>query len=174
MSDAAKIVRVSSAGRLEVAGRSFRCALGAAGIVTSKIEGDGGTPAGRFPLRSVYYRADKLSRPLSYLPVIPIKPDDGWCDDPESPAYNRLIQRPFAARHETLWRGDSLYDVVVEIGYNDDPPVSGKGSAIFMHVAREGYKPTEGCIALGVTDLLRVVARVGPDSILRIDPRTAP
>jgi L,D-peptidoglycan transpeptidase YkuD (ErfK/YbiS/YcfS/YnhG family) len=133
-----------------------------------KQEGDGATPAGRFLLRRVLYRPDRLSAPGTRLPVAPLTPADGWCDDPADPQYNRPVRLPYAARHEELWRGDALYDIVVIVGHNDAPVIAGLGSAIFMHSASEDYRPTEGCVALARQDLLDVLTGVGPDTVLEI------
>jgi len=138
--------------------RRFRAALGKAGISATKHEGDGATPAGKFRFRQVLYRADRMAAPKTKLPLRPLARDDGWCDDPADPRYNRPVRLPYAARAETLWREDALYDLIVPLGYNDDPPLAGRGSAIFLHVARAGYAPTEGCVALALEDLLAVVA----------------
>jgi L,D-peptidoglycan transpeptidase YkuD (ErfK/YbiS/YcfS/YnhG family) len=150
-------------GTLRFGALEFPCALGRSGIVTSKREGDGGTPAGTFPLREVRYRADRGDPPRTKgLQALPIRPSDGWCDAPGDPSYNRLVQLPYAASAEHLWRDDHLYDVLAVIGYNDSPPVSGMGSAIFLHVARttdDGkFAPTVGCVALRLDDLLAVLA----------------
>jgi L,D-peptidoglycan transpeptidase YkuD (ErfK/YbiS/YcfS/YnhG family) len=152
-------------GRLVLAGQVFRAALGPAGIRAEKEEGDGATPAGRLPLRRVLYRADRLRAPRCAVPVEPLAPEDGWCDDPDDPAYNRRVRLPYAARHEELWRRDAVYDVIGVLGWNDAPPVRGRGSAIFLHVARPDYAPTEGCIALALPDLLAVLG-AGLDGIL--------
>jgi L,D-peptidoglycan transpeptidase YkuD (ErfK/YbiS/YcfS/YnhG family) len=150
-------------------GRAWPCALGKGGIVAVKREGDGGTPVGTFALRRVLYRPDRLSSPpATALPVAPLSPDDGWCDDPADAAYNRPVTRPYAASHEALWRDEAVYDVIVILGHNDDPPVPGHGSAIFMHVARPGYTGTEGCIAVSLTDLLTVLAGCGPESTVTV------
>lgn len=154
--------------RLLAGGKSFRCALGATGVTTTKREGDKATPAGRFPIRRVFYRADRMAPPPTALPVTPIGPEDGWCDDPADPRYNRRVPLPYPASHETLWREDRVYDIVVELGYNDDPPVPGRGSAIFMHVARPGYAPTEGCVALALADLEAVLAACGPGDTITV------
>ena len=147
--------------------RSFDCALGRAGLVADKREGDGGTPAGRLPLRRVFYRADRLaSPPATGLPVRPLAPDDGWCDAPDDPAYNRPIKHPYPASAERMWRDDGLYDVVVELGWNDDPVTPGRGSAIFLHVARPDWGPTEGCVALPLPDLLDLLALCRPGDAL--------
>ena len=155
-------------------GRRVRCALGRSGILSDKQEGDGATPAGTFPLRRVLYRADRLPAPQTGLPVQALGPDDGWCDDPADPAYNRLIQRPFAARHEKLWRRDHVYDVIFEIGHNDDPPRPGLGSAVFMHVARPGVDPTEGCVALRIEDLLALLPGCDEATVLAICAAKSP
>ena len=133
-----------------------------------KREGDGATPAGRFPLRRVLYRPDRLSTPATPLPVAPLTPEDGWCDDPADPQYNRPVRLPYAGRHEELWRADTLYDVIVVVGHNDAPVIAGMGSAIFMHVASADYRPTQGCVALARQDLLDILAGAGPDTALEI------
>ncbi len=146
--------------------RPFRCALGPAGPRRDKREGDGATPVGRFPLREVLYRPDRLAPPAGGLPRRALTPEDGWCDDPADPAYNRPVRLPYGARHERLWRKDAVYDVIVVIGHNDDPPVAGAGSAVFLHVAHPDYRPTEGCVALALDDLLTVLAQARPGDAL--------
>lgn len=157
-------------GRLTVADLILPCALGRGGVRPDKREGDGATPVGAFPLRRLLYRADRLPRPRTDLPAAEIGPDDGWCDDPADRRYNRPVTLPYPARHERLWRDDGLYDLVVVLGHNDDPPVAGSGSAVFLHVARAGYAPTEGCVALALPDLERVLGLVGPGDVLRVHP----
>lgn len=163
------------AGQLEAAGLTIRCALGSAGIVRQKREGDSATPAGRYPFRRCFYRQDRISRPRTGLPLSATEPLDGWSDDPRDPDYNGFVrfpdegQRDYSA--ERLWREDRIYDLIAVIGHNDDPPVPGAGSAIFMHLARPGFSATEGCIALGLDDLLDLVARIGPETVIDIrDP----
>lgn len=148
--------------------RTVKCALGYSGLSTNKREGDGATPVGRFPLRRVLYRADRVTLPPLALPVAVIDPGDGWCDDPASPDYNRQVKLPITARHEHLWRMDALYDIVVVIGHNDDPPVPGAGSAIFLHVASDEYRPTEGCVAIARDDLMALLADCRSDSMIAI------
>jgi L,D-peptidoglycan transpeptidase YkuD (ErfK/YbiS/YcfS/YnhG family) len=162
---------VTADGQATLAGQTYRCALGRSGIKVDKREGDGATPAGSFALRRVLYRPDKWPvPPASGLPVGPIAPDDGWCDDPVSPLYNRSVRLPFAPGHEKLWRDDGLYDLIVVVGYNDDPVLPGLGSAIFLHVAREGYAPTAGCVAFSRQDLLAIVGKLEAGSRLVIQP----
>lgn len=146
----------------------FRCALGRSGCRYGKREGDGATPAGEWRLRQVFYRPDRVARPQTLLPVAPLRPNMGWCDDPQSQRYNRLVRLPFPAHHERLWRNDRLYDIIVVLGYNDHPRIRGKGSAIFMHIAKPGYRPTEGCIALSEAHLRRVLAHAARFTSVRV------
>lgn len=134
-----------------------RATFGRGGLRADKQEGDGATPVGMLPLRRVLYRADRVAPPDCAVPLEPIAPDDGWCDDPADSAYNRMIRLPYGARHEALWRSDGLYDVVGVLGWNDAPIRPGRGSAIFLHVAGAG--PTEGCIALPLAELQALLAR---------------
>lgn len=145
------------------------CALGRAGVRAGKREGDGVTPAGTFALRRLWYRADRIDAPPTRgLPMRAIGREDGWCDDAASAEYNRPVVLPHPARHERMWRDDGLYDLLVELGYNDGPIVPGAGSAIFLHVARPDYGPTEGCVAIERADLLRLLATIGPATRLRV------
>ncbi len=150
--------------------RTVRCALGKGGVVDAahKREGDGASPLGDWPIRRVFFRPDRLQAPKTGLNLQEILADDGWCDAPGDENYNRLVKLPYPASAEKMWREDSVYDVVVELGYNDDPAVDGLGSAIFLHVKRGDYEPTEGCVALSLDDLLNVLADAGPGSSLRI------
>jgi len=145
-------------GRLVVRGQTFRAALGRSGVREHKLEGDGATPAGLLALRRVLYRLDRLAPPDCALPIEPIAEIDGWCDDPAHRDYNRQVRLPHDAHCEELWRQDALYDVIGVLGWNDAPVAKGRGSAIFLHVARPDYAPTEGCIALAPADLSRVLA----------------
>jgi len=140
------------------AGVTYRAALGRGGVRADKQEGDGATPAAVMPLRRIFYRADRVAKPRSLLPAEPTARTDGWCDDSGHRAYNTRVTLPFEARHETLWRDDPLYDICAVLGWNDAPVVRGRGSAIFLHVARPDYAPTEGCVALALGDVLEVLA----------------
>jgi L,D-peptidoglycan transpeptidase YkuD (ErfK/YbiS/YcfS/YnhG family) len=152
-------------GRLLLANGARQAALGRSGIKALKCEGDGGTPYGRFAVRGVLYRADRGLTPRTRLPVQAIRTDDAWCDDPADRNYNRLIKLPKTHDgRERLKRDDHLYDLVLVLGYNDRPRIRGKGSAIFVHLARPGYTPTEGCIALSRRDLLALIAQTRPGS----------
>lgn len=153
------LARLGPDGLLHFQGGIFRCAIGKGGRRADKREGDGATPIGLLPLRRLFYRADRLALPRGAVPIAPIAPDDGWCDDPTHADYNRHIRLPHPARHEELWRPDAIYDVFAVLGWNDAPVIGGRGSAIFLHLARPGFSPTEGCIALEQRDLLRVLAQ---------------
>lgn len=159
----------STRGSLAVGERVLSCALGRGGLTDRKREGDGGTPIGRFPLRRLFYRPDREAIPATGLPALPVAVDLGWCDDPDDPAnYNRPVRLPFTGSHERMWREDGVYDLVVELGYNDAPPQAGLGSAIFLHLARPDWAATEGCVALARDDLLAVLAVVDRESAIDI------
>lgn len=149
-------------GFLELGGLRLACAIGRGGIRARKREGDGATPAGSWRLVEVLYRADRRLRPRSGLGVRAIGRADGWCDAPADRNYNRMVRLPYPASAEQLWRQDHLYDILVVTDHNRRPRVKGLGSAIFLHVARAGYRPTEGCIALGERDLRRLLERARP------------
>lgn len=137
-------------------------AIGPGGIGIKGGEGDGITPRGVFAVREIFYRADRIAEPKTSLPVRAIQPDDGWCDAPDDPNYNKLVKLPYRASAEQLWHDDNLYDLVAVLGYNDDPVVPGKGSAIFLHLAKPCYSHTQGCIALAYDDALAAIEQLKP------------
>jgi L,D-peptidoglycan transpeptidase YkuD (ErfK/YbiS/YcfS/YnhG family) len=163
-------------GRFDLGGRWTRCALGPAGVVAAaaKREGDGASPAGAWPMRRVLFRADRRPPPRTGLPVEPLRPSDGWCDAPADPAYNRRVTLPYPASAERLWRDDGVYDLIVTLGHNDDPVVAGAGSAIFLHLARPDYAPTQGCVALAAGDLADLLRLAKPGDALVIRGDAAP
>jgi L,D-peptidoglycan transpeptidase YkuD (ErfK/YbiS/YcfS/YnhG family) len=143
-------------------------ALGREGIKANKREGDGGTPRGRFrPLR-LWWRADRLSRPPTLLPVRRITRATAWSEEPTDRNYNRPVTRSANEPGDRLWRSDALYDLFIEIDHNVRPRVAGRGSAVFIHVARPGFGPTAGCVALRLQDLLRLSQRIGPKTRITI------
>ncbi|MBC6440979.1 MAG: L,D-transpeptidase family protein [Rhodospirillales bacterium] len=160
---------VSADGVCRFGGKDYRCALGSGGIVANKREGDGGTPVGTWPLRHLLYRPDKGEPPRCILPSAPIAPDDGWCDAPDHTDYNHPVRLPFDASHEEMWRDDHLYDLVVVVGHNDDPPVAGAGSAIFLHLARHDWGPTAGCVAFTRDDFEEILAGLTTESRLIVE-----
>ena len=148
------------------------CHIGHGGLTNNKKEGDQCTPIGAWPIRRVFYRSDRDRKPTTRLPTTKITEDMGWSDDPGDPDnYNRLVALPYCYSHEKLWRDDSLYDICVELGYNDSPPIVGKGSAIFMHLSKKDGSPTLGCIALDKTDLLYLLCKIVPGDIIEIQGR---
>ncbi len=149
---------------------SASCALGRGGTVMedSKREGDGATPLGTYPFRRIYYRPDREEKPISALPSLPLSAEFGWCDDLEDKNYNKLVRLPYGPSHEKMWRQDELYDLVLVLGHNDDPVIPGRGSAIFMHVAKPGFAPTEGCVALDRLRLRQFLSIIKPEDVLKI------
>lgn len=155
-------------GMLVAGGMRAFCALGRRGITQDKREGDGATPAGGHRLVGVLYRPDRVRHPVTLLPAVPIRRDDGWCDAPDHVRYNQPIRLPFAASHERLWRDDHLYDVVVILDYNLATPAPGRGSAIFLHIAGPGFAPTAGCVAVDMGTMRRLLAFAGPETVLYV------
>lgn len=163
-----KIIQVKG-NELFFVGKTYKCAVGKGGFSADKKEGDGCTPIGVFPLRECWYRADKIAEPKTNLPLKIITQNDGWCDDANSPDYNRHVKLPYDFSHEKLSRDDDVYDLIITLGYNDSPIIPGKGSAIFMHVARAGYEPTEGCVALKLQDLLEILPLLSQESSIKVN-----
>jgi L,D-peptidoglycan transpeptidase YkuD (ErfK/YbiS/YcfS/YnhG family) len=159
-----------AAGRLSWPTGEARAACGRSGVRADKREGDGASPAGTFALIEGFYRADRVAPPPTDLPLRALRPEDGWVDEPLDPNYNRLVTLPYPASHEEMWRDDGLYDLVVLIGYNTDPPVPGRGSAIFLHVAGPDFAPTAGCIAVAREILGPLLGLLGPGSTITIAP----
>jgi L,D-peptidoglycan transpeptidase YkuD (ErfK/YbiS/YcfS/YnhG family) len=157
-----KVTAVAGSATLDWGAGQARCAIGPGGIARKQAEGDGVTPIGTFPIRRVLYRADRLARPETALPLFEIAPDDGWCDAPGDLAYNRPVKLPYPASAERLWREDHAYDIVMVLGFNDDPVMPGKGSAIFLHLAQPDYAATAGCVALALPDMLAALAQLRP------------
>jgi L,D-peptidoglycan transpeptidase YkuD (ErfK/YbiS/YcfS/YnhG family) len=163
-------IRISAAagnpcrGWLVAGGQTIPVALGRGGIIANKREGDGGTPKGTFrPLR-LWWRADRNPRPLTFLPIRAIRPEDAWCEDPSSRHYNRPIKLGRDRTGDRLKREDHLYDFIVEIDHNTSPRIAGLGSAVFLHLARENFAPTAGCVSMSKSAMLRVLRQLGPQT----------
>jgi L,D-peptidoglycan transpeptidase YkuD (ErfK/YbiS/YcfS/YnhG family) len=161
--------RDRSQGVLIAGALAIPVALGRSGIAANKREGDGGTPRGIFRLRRLWWRADRLPRPRTLLPVRRIDRMLAWCEDPADRRYNRAFARPAGEPGDRMWRDDALYDLVIEISHNERPRIAGRGSAVFLHVARPERSATAGCVALNDRDLRRLLPRLGPGT--RIDIR---
>jgi L,D-peptidoglycan transpeptidase YkuD (ErfK/YbiS/YcfS/YnhG family) len=148
--------------------------LGRGGVRANKFEGDGATPRGRFRFLRLWWRADRHPRPRTMLAVTRISPEVAWCEDSADRRYNRSFRRSSRERGDRLWRDDRLYDFVLEIDHNTRPRVAGRGSAVFVHVARPDRSPTAGCVALATADLRRLLARIGPRTRIAIEGWTMP
>ena len=149
-------------GWLTAGPQAFPVALGRGGILANKREGDGGTPRGVFRPRRLWWRADRTTRPVTQLPVRRIRSDDGWCENPRDRRYNQPIRLQPDADGDRLKRADNLYDLIVELDHNTRPRIAGRGSAVFMHIARPGFGPTAGCVALTAPALRRLLAHTSP------------
>jgi L,D-peptidoglycan transpeptidase YkuD (ErfK/YbiS/YcfS/YnhG family) len=149
-----------SRGRLVAGAISLPCALGRGGLRRDKREGDGASPVGRLAVLGGFYRADRLRRPRTIGPR--------WCDDPRDRRYNRPVRRPYPASHEAMWRDDHLYDIVLDLAWNRGPIVRGRGSAIFLHLAKGDFAPTAGCVAVQPSAVRRLLERIGPGTIIEI------
>jgi L,D-peptidoglycan transpeptidase YkuD (ErfK/YbiS/YcfS/YnhG family) len=157
-----------SKGRLHAGQQVLRCAIGGGGVKRDKREGDHAAPAGSWRLLSGFYRPEKTRPKSRQLPMRPIRKNMGWCDDSTNPLYNRLIVKPFSRSHEDLWREDHLYDIVIVLDYNIHPRRKRRGSAIFVHCAREGFAATEGCVAVRYDDLRKLLPRLSNRTVLTI------
>ena len=164
------IFTASASGEFSDGRSTFGCVLGRGGVIAAaeKREGDGASPLGVWTMRRVFYRPDRGPRPETQLPIVPLKSSDGWCDAADHPPYNRPVTLPFPASREKLWRADAAYDLIVELGYNDDPVIPGSGSAIFLHLMHADSRPTAGCVALNRADMLAVLKVAMPGSSVEI------
>jgi L,D-peptidoglycan transpeptidase YkuD (ErfK/YbiS/YcfS/YnhG family) len=155
-------------GWLTADGWTVPVALGRGGILANKREGDGGTPRGTYhPLR-LWWRADRHTRPRTFLPVRPIGPDDAWCEDPRDRHYNQPVRLERDHGGDRLTRDDHLYDFIVEIDHNSGPRIAGRGSAVFLHLARTDFSPTAGCVSMTRSSMLRLLRRLGPQTKILI------
>jgi len=149
-------------------GVSFFCIFGRDGITENKIEGDWKTPIGIFPVRKIYFREDKINLLNTKIETIPISKEDAWCDDSSKEEYNTFVKLPFDGSYENLWREDSMYDIVVVLGYNDSPVVKNRGSAIFIHIAKDDMKYTKGCLAIKKENMLQLIKDISINTQIKI------
>ncbi len=147
----------------------LKCSLGKRGITNNKKEGDQKTPKGTFLFKSIFYRKDKISNLKSALNKKIIKKNMGWCNDPGSKHYNKLIYFPFKESAEKLWLAKRVYDVIVVINCNLKPVIKNKGSAIFLHIAKKNYSPTKGCVAINKKDMLFLITKINNKTKLIIN-----
>jgi L,D-peptidoglycan transpeptidase YkuD (ErfK/YbiS/YcfS/YnhG family) len=155
-------------GILRYGGKTFPVALGRAGIVANKFEGDLATPRGKFHPVRIWWRADRVSRPQTKLPLRRITRNTAWCEDPADRRYNRPFLLAENEKGDRLWREDHLYDLIVEIDHNRKPRTARRGSAVFLHLSRADFSPTAGCVGMPLQDLQRLVAKLDEDSVIRI------
>ena len=148
--------------------KSFQCAIGKNGTIEKKIEGDGCTPLGTYLIKKVFYRRDRVNLPNISFPTTALESNFGWCDDINSNEYNKLIKFPFKESAERLFRSDNIYDIVCVLNYNLDPIVKNKGSAIFLHIARDDYSGTQGCVAISEKNLVLLLTMININTELNI------
>ena len=162
------MIIINKSGYLKYKDLKFKCALGKSGIGNKKIEGDNITPKGNFKIIKIYYRKDRLKKLSSKFTLTEITKDMGWCDDPKSKKYNRLIKLPTNYSYENLYRRDTIYDLILVLNYNMKPTIKNKGSAIFIHITKKNYQPTKGCIALKKNNLVKLISKIDKNIKIKI------
>ena len=145
-----------------------KCALGKKGIGYKRKEGDLITPKGEYKIKYIMYRKDRVKKIKSKLKKVVIKKNMGWCNDPRSNKYNKLIKLPYNFGYEKLFRRENIYDIIVVLNYNMNPIIKNKGSAIFIHVARKSFKSTLGCIAVSKRNLKKIIKIINKSTIVNI------
>jgi L,D-peptidoglycan transpeptidase YkuD (ErfK/YbiS/YcfS/YnhG family) len=163
------MIIINKSGYLKYRDLKFKCALGKSGIGNKKIEGDNITPKGVFNIIKIYYRKDRVKKLSSKFKLIEITKNMGWCDDPKSRKYNKLIKLPNKYSHEILYRKDNIYDLILVLNYNIKPTIKNKGSAIFIHVAKKNYKKTAGCVALKKANLIKLINTLSKNVSIKIN-----
>jgi L,D-peptidoglycan transpeptidase YkuD (ErfK/YbiS/YcfS/YnhG family) len=163
------MIIVKKSGYLKYKNLKFRCALGKGGVKKKIVEGDNITPKGTFKIIKIYYRPDKIRKIKTLIKKIKIKKNMGWCDDPNSDFYNKQIKLPTKLSHEKLYRNDNLYDLIAVLNYNTNPIIKNKGSAIFMHIGKDSYKKTKGCIALKKEHLIKIISKIKKNIKIKIN-----
>jgi L,D-peptidoglycan transpeptidase YkuD (ErfK/YbiS/YcfS/YnhG family) len=144
-----------------------KCAIGKKGIGNKKKEGDLITPIGVFKIKYILYRKDRV-KVLTKLKKKVIKKNMGWCDDPNSSYYNKLVKLPFTHKHEKLYKKENIYDIILVLNYNMNPVKKNKGSALFIHVSKINYKKTEGCVAIKKLNLIKLLKMINPNTRVKI------
>lgn len=162
------MIIINKSGYLKFKNLKFRCALGKSGIGEKKVEGDNLTPKGTYKIVKIYYRKDRIKKIRSKIRLFKIEKNFGWCDQPNSKYYNKLIKLPNKLSHERLFRKDKIYDIIIVLDYNINPTIRNKGSAIFIHLARKKFQSTKGCIALNKKNLLYLVEKISKNTKIKI------
>ena len=160
----------STSGTVAIGDKIFECVLGKSGLIDTadKREGDMKTPIGEFPLRKVFYRSDRVEKPETIMEINDLTSDIAWCDDPEHKDYNKQITTDHPTVEEGWVRREHLFEYIIVIGHNDDPPIPGHGSCIFIHLARPEFTPTAGCVGLKREDMLELLKLCTANSIIKI------
>ena len=163
------MIIINKFGLIKYKNFKFRCALGKAGIGEKKLEGDNVTPIGTFKIVKIYYRSDRIKKISSKFRAIEITKNMGWCDDPNSKNYNQLIDLPTKYSHEKLFKKNNIYDLIIVLNYNMKPVIKNKGSAIFIHISKKKYQPTQGCVALKKNNLLKLISKINKNIKIKIN-----
>ena len=146
-----------------------KCSVGKRGIGSKKKEGDLITPIGQYKIKYILYRKDRVKKIQSKLRKITIKKNMGWCNDPKSKKYNKIVNLPFNYSYEQLFKKENIYDIILVLNYNMNPVKKDKGSAIFIHVAKKYYKRTQGCVAVKKSDLLKILREIKINTKVKIE-----
>jgi L,D-peptidoglycan transpeptidase YkuD (ErfK/YbiS/YcfS/YnhG family) len=162
------MIIVKKNGYLKYKNLKFRCALGKGGVKKKIKEGDNITPKGIFSITRIFYRQDKIKKIITKVKKIKIKKNMGWCDDSQSPFYNKQVKLPNRFGYEKLYREDDLYDIILILNYNTKPVIKNKGSAIFVHVGNKFYKKTRGCVALKKDHLIKLISQIKKNTKIKI------
>jgi L,D-peptidoglycan transpeptidase YkuD (ErfK/YbiS/YcfS/YnhG family) len=162
------MIIINKSGYLKYKNLKFKCSLGKAGIRKKRKEGDNITPRGKYKIVTIYYRSDRIKKISSKLKLIKIKKNMGWCDDPNNKNYNQLIKIPSKYSYERLFRNENIYDLIIVLNYNMNPVIKNKGSAIFIHIAKKRFQPTEGCIAISKKNLLYLIRNISKNTKIKI------
>jgi len=162
------MIIINKSGYIKYKNLKFKCSLGKAGIGKKRKEGDNITPRGKYKIVTIYYRSDRIKKISSKLKLIKIKKNMGWCDDPKSRKYNQLVKLPNKYGHEKLYRRDNIYNLILALNYNMKPIIKNKGSAIFIHIAKNNYEFTAGCIALKKGDLIKLLEKIKKNTKIKI------
>jgi len=162
------MIIVKKSGYLKYKNFKFRCALGKNGIGKKIKEGDNITPRGTFKITKIYYRPDKIKKLITFFKKIKIKRNMGWCDDPRSKFYNKQMKIPSKFSHERFYRNDNIYDIIAVLNYNINPTIKNKGSAIFIHISKNNYKQTAGCVAIKKKNLIKLLKIIKKNTKVKI------
>ena len=155
--------------KLYIDNYKVNCSIGKRGIRIKKKEGDLITPKGKFRIKYILYRRDRISKFRAKIRKIAIKKNMGWCDDPNSKKYNKLVKLPCNYKAEKLYKKNNTYDILLVLNYNMSPIKKNKGSAIFIHIAKRNYAPTAGCVAINKNDMKKIIKKISKRTLVFIN-----